>query len=127
MKKIIVTLAVALSTMCSFAGEVKVSSKVLDAFKREFASAIDVNWTASRDFYKATFVFNNQQVCAFYSTEGEMMGLTRISLHWTCRSNCRPVLKKIIAITGSLTYLKYQILMELVTISLWKTPTQRLY
>ena len=45
MKKIIVTLAIALSTLSSFAGEVKVSSKVLDAFKTEFASAKEVIWT----------------------------------------------------------------------------------
>ena len=77
MKKIILTLAVALSTMCSFAGEVTVSSKVLDAFNNDFASAKEVSWTAGNHFYKATFTFNDQHVFAFYSTEGELMGLTR--------------------------------------------------
>ena len=77
MKKIILTLAVALSTMCSFAGEVKVSSRVLDAFNSEFASAKEVTWTATNSYYKATFLFNDQHVFAFYSTEGELMGSTR--------------------------------------------------
>jgi hypothetical protein len=77
MKKIILTLAVALSTICSFAGEVKVSSKVLDAFNNEFASAKEVTWTASPNYYKAAFVFNDQHVFAFYSTEGELLGMTR--------------------------------------------------
>jgi hypothetical protein len=77
MKKMILTLAVALSTMCSFAGEVNVSSKVLDAFKNEFASAKEVTWTATNSFYKASFVFNDQYVFAFYSTDGELMGTTR--------------------------------------------------
>ncbi len=77
MKKIIVTLAVALSTMCSFAGEVKVSSRVLDAFNSNFASAKEVSWTATNSYYKASFVFNDQYVFAFYGTDGELMGLTR--------------------------------------------------
>ena len=77
MKKIILTLAVALSTLCSFAGEGKVSSKVLDAFKTDFASAKETTWTANNDYYKAAFIFNDQHVFAFYSTEGELMGTTR--------------------------------------------------
>ena len=77
MKKIIVTLAVALSTLCSFAGEVNVNAKVLDAFNSNFATAKEVTWTASRNYYKATFVFNDQHVYAFYSADGELMGLTR--------------------------------------------------
>lgn len=77
MKKIIITLAVALSTLCSFAGEVKVNSRVLDAFKSEFASAKEVTWTAGNNFYKAAFVYNEQYVFAFYSTAGELLGMTR--------------------------------------------------
>jgi hypothetical protein len=77
MKKIILTVAVALSTLCSFAGEVTVSSKVLDAFKTNFASAKEVTWTVNPDYYKAAFVFNDQHVFAFYSTDGELMGTTR--------------------------------------------------
>ena len=77
MKKIIVTLAVALSTLCSFAGEVNVNAKVLDAFNSNFATAKEVTWTASRNYYKAAFVFNDQHVFAFYNADGELMGLTR--------------------------------------------------
>ena len=77
MKKIILTLAIALSTMYSFAGEVKVSSKVLNAFNSEFNSAKEVAWTATNSYYKAAFLFNDQHVFAFYSTEGELLGLTR--------------------------------------------------
>jgi hypothetical protein len=79
MKKIIITLAVALSTLSSLAGEVKenVSKRVLDAFKTEFANAKEVSWTAGDNFYKAAFVYNNQHVFAFYSTGGELLGMTR--------------------------------------------------
>lgn len=77
MKKMILTLAVALSTLCSFAREVEVSSRVLNAFKSEFAGAKEVTWTAGSNFYKAAFIYNDQYVFAFYSTEGEMMAMTR--------------------------------------------------
>ncbi|MDP4264707.1 MAG: hypothetical protein Q8941_19425 [Bacteroidota bacterium] len=77
MKKIIITLAIGLSTLCSFAGEGTVSSKVLDAFKTEFGSAKEVAWTEGSNFYKASFIFNDQHVSAFYSAEGELMAVTR--------------------------------------------------
>jgi hypothetical protein len=77
MKKILVTLAVTIITLSSFAGEVKVSSKVLDAFQTEFAAATDVTWSEGNNFYKAAFLFNGQHVSAFYNMEGELIGTTR--------------------------------------------------
>jgi CRISPR/Cas system-associated exonuclease Cas4 (RecB family) len=77
MKKIILTLAVAFSTLCSFASDVNVNSKVLDAFKNDFVSAKEITWTATSDYYKASFLFNDQQVAAFYNMDGELMGMTR--------------------------------------------------
>lgn len=77
MKKIIVTLAIALTTLSSFAGEEKVNTKVLDAFKTEFNAATEVEWTVGTDFYRAAFVYNQQHVFAYYNTEGELLGLTR--------------------------------------------------
>ncbi|MEI9807174.1 MAG: hypothetical protein WDO16_04390 [Bacteroidota bacterium] len=77
MKKIIITLAVALSTLSSFAREAEVSSRVLDAFKNEFAGAKEVAWTSGDNFYKAEFLYNDQHVFAFYSTVGELLGMTR--------------------------------------------------
>ncbi|MBC7948378.1 MAG: hypothetical protein H7Y42_10895 [Chitinophagaceae bacterium] len=77
MKKIIITLAIALSTLSSFAREVEVSSRVLDAFKTEFAGAKEVSWTSGENYFKAAFVYNDQHVTAFFSTEGELLGMTR--------------------------------------------------
>jgi hypothetical protein len=77
MKKMIVTLAIALSTLSSFAGEENVNPKVLDAFKTKFKAAKQVEWTAGTDYYKATFVYNDKHVFAFYNTDGELLGLTR--------------------------------------------------
>jgi hypothetical protein len=79
MKQMILTLAVALSSVFAFAGEenANVDAQVLNAFKSEFVTAKDVKWTTSSTYYKASFVFNSQYVSAFYSLDGELMGLTR--------------------------------------------------
>ena len=54
-----------------------VSDKVIKSFKKEFNSAQDVQWEQSRGFAKATFKLNDQIVCAYYSEEGDLLGLTR--------------------------------------------------
>ena len=94
MKKVIITLAVALSTLSSFAREVEVSSRVLDKFKSEFAGAKEVSWTAGDNFYKAEFVYNDQHVFAFYSTAGELLGLTRYISSLDLPINLQANLKK---------------------------------
>ena len=73
----IVSLAIAVSTLNAFAGDVNVNQKVLDAFKTEFASAKEVEWTVGENYYKATFNYNGKYVFAFYSENGELIGLTR--------------------------------------------------
>ncbi len=77
MKKMFLVLAILLSTMSVFAGEKNVDPKVLESFKTEFASAKEVNWTAGETYFKADFIFNEQYVSAYYSKEGELIGLTR--------------------------------------------------
>ena len=79
MKKIIVTLAIGISSLSAFAAEenVNVSKKVLDAFKTEFTTAKEVEWTVSSDHYKATFLYNQRYVFAYYNENGELLGLTR--------------------------------------------------
>jgi hypothetical protein len=69
MKQIILTLA--------GAENANVDSQVLNAFKNEFNAAQEVKWTESSDYYKASFIFNGQYVAAFYSHDGELMGITR--------------------------------------------------
>lgn len=77
MKKIIMILAVLISTTSAFAGEENVTTKVLNAFKAEFNTAKDVEWTAGSNYYKAAFVYNEKHVFAYYNEEGELLGLTR--------------------------------------------------
>jgi hypothetical protein len=77
MKKMILTLAIAISSLAAFAGEEKVSKKVLDAFKTEFTSAKEVDWTVGKDYYKAAFTYNEKHVFAFYNMDGDLLGITR--------------------------------------------------
>ncbi|MFI5133975.1 MAG: hypothetical protein ACHQEB_06545 [Chitinophagales bacterium] len=79
MKKMMITLAmlVTIGSMSAFAGEENVSARVLDAFKSEFNSAKEVEWTAGSNYYKAAFAFNGKHVFAFYNADGDLLGLTR--------------------------------------------------
>ena len=77
MKKMILTLVIAVTTLSAFASDENVNQKVLDAFKTEFNSAKDVEWSVGTNYYKATFNYNGKYVFAFYNEEGELLGLTR--------------------------------------------------
>ncbi len=78
MKKMILSLAIAFTTLSAFAGEDEnVSQKVLNAFKNEFINANQVEWTVADNYYKASFVYNEKYVFAYYNTDGELLGMTR--------------------------------------------------
>lgn len=77
MKKLVLTLAIAVSTLCAFAREVNVSDKVLKAFNTEFTAAKEVEWSISKDFYKASFIYNGNYVYAFYGMDDELVAVTR--------------------------------------------------
>ena len=77
MKKTIITLAIAISSLSAFANEENVSSKVLNAFATDFQAAKEIEWTAAADYYMATFVYHNKHLYAYYDKEGALIGLTR--------------------------------------------------
>ena len=77
MKKMILTLAIAVSTLSAFAGDDNVNQKVLDAFTTEFTTAKEVEWSIGSNYYKATFNYNGKYVFAFYNENGEMIGFCR--------------------------------------------------
>jgi len=77
MKKIILMLVIALSSLGAVASDVNVNQKVLDAFKTEFATATEVTWTVGDNYCKATFNYNGKYVFAYYSDNGELLGMTR--------------------------------------------------
>lgn len=77
MKKMMLTLAIAVSTLGAFAGEAEVNPKVLDAFNNEFKTAKEVEWSVGIDYFRATFTYNDKHVYAYYNVNGELLGLSR--------------------------------------------------
>lgn len=80
MKKRILALALLLTIGFSstFANnEEGVNKQVVNAFKKEFAAAQNARWEAGKEFTKVTFTLNGQVMFAFYTGEGELLGLSR--------------------------------------------------
>lgn len=79
MKKMMLALAlfVTVGISAAFASEGEVSQKVLNSFKQEFSTAVQVTWTTSADYYKASFTLNGLKIFAYYSPDGELLGVSR--------------------------------------------------
>jgi hypothetical protein len=52
-----------------------VNYKVETTFKQEFATAKEVSWQKTDNYYKAVFKINNELVNAFFTPDGEMLGV----------------------------------------------------
>ena len=70
-------LVVAFTTATSFDNDVNVNARVLQSFNEEFSSATEVSWTVGENYVKAEFVFNTQHITAFYTPDGDLLGLAR--------------------------------------------------
>lgn len=94
MKKLIIMLAIFISTMNAFAGEETINQKVLNAFKTEFSTATDVQWTVGANYYRAIFNYNEKYVFAYFNEEGEMIGITRHIIQGNLPISLQTSLKK---------------------------------
>ncbi|HEX2844898.1 MAG TPA: hypothetical protein VHN59_00005, partial [Chitinophagaceae bacterium] len=88
------TLAIAISSFAVFANDVKVNTAVLNAFNSEFADAKDVQWASGQGYYKASFQYNDQYVTAFYSFDGQTLGVARNISSLDLPMNLQSSLKK---------------------------------
>ena len=83
MKKIILSLALATAILTSaFANPIEREPgfAVKKSFSREFSNIKEVKWeelNTNSGVYLATFSFNNEQLQAFFTEEGEFLGTTR--------------------------------------------------
>ncbi len=79
MKKIILALSLIfiITAGSAFANEVKVPTRALESFTKEFSTAQDINWTSGNNYYMATFVLNGQNVFAYYTPDGEFISTAR--------------------------------------------------
>jgi hypothetical protein len=72
------TLVLMMSFSTSFAGTITgINEKITESFKKDFATAEDVQWEKSSSFVKATFKLSGQIMFAYYSEEGSLMAVSR--------------------------------------------------
>lgn len=71
-----------------------VNYKVEAAFKQEFAQAKDVSWQKTDNYYKAIFTINNELVNAYFTPEGEMLGIIHNILSTQLPINLQTSLRK---------------------------------
>lgn len=72
------TLVLTMSFSTGFAGTITgINEKVTESFKKDFATAEDVQWEKSSSFVKATFKLSGQIMFAYYSEEGSLMAVSR--------------------------------------------------
>jgi hypothetical protein len=81
MKKLVVSLAmfVAVFGTALAADGTKISYRVEEAFKKEFAGATSVKWEVVRknDLFQAHFLYNNERINAFFDVEGNLVATGR--------------------------------------------------
>lgn len=65
-----------------------------NSFKKEFASATNVQWEQTKEFTKATFTLNDQVMFAYYSQDGDLLAVTRNILSSQLPINLLADLKK---------------------------------
>ena len=71
-----------------------VNYKVEATFKQEFAQAKDVSWQKTENYYKAAFRINNEVVTAYFTPDGEMLGIVHNMLSTQLPINLQTSLKK---------------------------------
>ena len=106
MKRLVLTLTIALSliSFSSFATDTEVNPAALKSFNSSFKNATEVNWTISKEYFKANFALNGQYVAAYYDAEGKLIALTRnissnqlpIGLQVNLRKNYDDAMKQVI-------------------------------
>ena len=79
MKPILIAVALLTGTFTkTFASEVPaVQPTVVKSFKSTFATATEVGWSTSNEFYKVEFALNGRYITAYYTADGTMATLTR--------------------------------------------------
>jgi hypothetical protein len=75
-------------------GKEEVNDRIVKTFQKEFAGAQNVQWATTKEFVKATFTLNEQVVFAYYSPDGNLLGVTRNILSGQLPINLLTDLKK---------------------------------
>ncbi len=76
-KKLLLVAALIVTISASSFAAPKINSKAMQSFSKEYANASHVTWTAAETYTKASFVWNNQPMWAYYDEAGEYIGVGR--------------------------------------------------
>jgi len=97
MKKLItaVVLSTVLLVNAAFANKTEnVNYKVENAFNAEFNRAKEVSWQKTDNFYRASFKMNDEVMTAYFTPDGELMGVIHNMLSTQLPINLQTSLKK---------------------------------
>lgn len=70
-------LALLMMTSATFANAVTPPEKVVSTLYKDFTNVNNINWKETANFYKVSFTSDNKPLEAFYSFDGELIGLSR--------------------------------------------------
>jgi hypothetical protein len=77
-KFLVLTTALILTFSATFAKETpSVPATIVIELQQKFTNANDIQWETTANFYKATFTIDGQSLKAFYSFDGQPIGLSR--------------------------------------------------
>src|SRR4051812_21712050 len=77
-KFLVLTTALVMAFLATFANDNSpVPASIVTELHQKFADANDVQWQTTASFYKATFTIHGHQLKAFYSFDGELIGMSR--------------------------------------------------
>jgi hypothetical protein len=71
-----------------------VNYQVENSFKKEFSQAKEVNWQKTENYYKASFKMYEEPMTAYFTPEGELIGVIRNLLSTQLPINLQTSLKK---------------------------------
>lgn len=83
MKTIVLSTLLAVSiTLSAFSTDVtiegsKISMRTLNNFRSDYGNISGVEWSMKEDFAKASFIYNNEKMEAFYDVTGQFIGSSK--------------------------------------------------
>jgi hypothetical protein len=77
MKKLVLLLAIVFATQLAFASDATAASSASNSFNRDFHKATNVQWQYTESYARASFLLDNRLMSAYYTSDGELMAVTR--------------------------------------------------
>jgi hypothetical protein len=71
------TLTVLATTLSAASPRIEINRKLLTSFSNSFSGASEISWSKSSSYLKASFKQNGQYLFAYYSVDGDLLGVSR--------------------------------------------------